>query len=219
MPTECVLFDFDGPICRLFAHYPAASAAQLLKTRLRRDGLLPSGLEDCWDPHRVLRNTALDAAIHTSALCRELDDLLSKEELAAAATAELTPGATELIRRLRAQGRRLAVVSNNAPEAVQHVLWRFDLLDSFAGTIVARPSCARLMKPHHDMVDRAVAGLKSAPERCVMIGDSAADLGAAQGAGVRFVGYARNDRKKRQLVDSGALMLVERMEDAGELLL
>jgi len=37
-----------------------------------------------------------------------------------------------------------------------------------------------------------------------MIGDTSTDLEAAEGAGVPFLGYARNDRKEKVLRDAGA---------------
>ncbi|MZE77976.1 hypothetical protein GTY57_13445, partial [Streptomyces sp. SID5475] len=34
--VKCVLFDFDGPVCDLFARHPAPDVADTMRARLRR---------------------------------------------------------------------------------------------------------------------------------------------------------------------------------------
>lgn len=217
--ADCVVFDFDGPLCRLFAKHPAAAVADRLARRLEHHDLLPGpGPRVYLDPHAIVRDAALDPTVHSSELCRDLDDLLTQEEVTAAASAELTEGAPELVEALLARGVRLAVVSNNNAEAVRQCLLRFDLLDPFEGRIVGRPGCGRLMKPHPGMVLRAVAELGAAAQRCVMIGDSAADVLAARGAGVRFLGYATDEPKAAALASVGA-EYIGTLADAGAALL
>jgi phosphoglycolate phosphatase len=225
MPTpapapEAVLFDFDGPLCGLFAKHSPAAAADPLVKRLRSHEPFPRpDLYEYTDPHALIREAALDPGVHTAGLCRGLDDLLTQEEITAAASAELTDGAAGLVAGLLARGVRLAVVSNNNAQAVRQCLLRFDLLDAFEERIVGRPRCGRLMKPHRGMVDQAVTLTGVPAGRCVLLGDSAADAGAARAAGVPFLGYARNERKAGLLEAAGAHDHVPTLADAAVRLL
>ena len=79
-----VLLDFDGPVCSVFAGYPAATIAQELVGIAEREGL--AGHPD-WsavdDPHEVLRRT------HAISLqvAQKIESALQRAEITAARTA------------------------------------------------------------------------------------------------------------------------------------
>jgi beta-phosphoglucomutase-like phosphatase (HAD superfamily) len=60
------------------------------------------------------------------------------------------------------------------------------------------------MKPDPDVLTRALGSLHLRPEDAVMIGDTGTDVEAAKRAGVRFLGYGRDERKIRGLKEAGA---------------
>jgi phosphoglycolate phosphatase len=194
--ASCLLWDFDGPLCRLFAHHPAREVVVTLCDELVGLGL-PAEAAKWWgshDPHRILR----------SGLAREvvavLEDRTAEEEEEAASTAEPTPGADGFVRMMIECGRLLAVTTNNAPRAVAAYLKAHDLDDCFGSRIFGRnASDPHRMKPDPDCLLRAVEALDVAPSECLMIGDSAMDAKAAAAAGVPFLGYARNEERSRRL--------------------
>ncbi|MFD9501122.1 HAD family hydrolase [Streptomyces sp. NPDC060035] len=212
--AACVLFDFDGPMCRLFAGHPAEGVAQRLSVRLAALGRDPAkvaaSVRDA-DPLGVLQAVRKHYP-HDRALMAELDEQLTEEEIVAAGRATPTPGAAELIRALEAAGTRLAVTTNNSPAAVTSYLARDGLGPCFDGHIHGRRPDPALLKPDPDCLHRALESTGVAAADALMIGDSAADWVAASKAGVAFLGYAESAEKGRKLRDAGAEVSVSTLE-------
>ncbi|MGW3246938.1 HAD family hydrolase [Streptomyces sp. NPDC001070] len=211
--VECVLLDFDGPICRLFAGYPASAVASRLKDRLRAESLLPPELAGTDDPHGLLWELANGPHHKAFEVSAEVGELLAKEEVEAATSAEITDDAADLMRALRSRGVRLGVVSNNHDEAIRNFLLVNELLEWVDGPIIGRPRDARLMKPNPYMLLEAVRQLDVKPEHCLFVGDSPLDVLASREAGIDFVGYARNELKKREMTKANARRFVFRMQE------
>ncbi|MGW7270545.1 HAD-IA family hydrolase [Streptomyces sp. NPDC054864] len=214
-PTDgrCVLFDFDGPICRLFPHGSSESVAQHLRDLVLEHGLgdrLTEEVRRTIDPHDVLR--AMDQDPLGRKLVAALEVLLTEGEVAAARTALPTPGAGELILALKERGRPIAVVTNNSPKAVAAYLDRVGLLDAFGPHVYGRTDQPSLLKPDPDSLSRALDALGFAADGALMIGDTATDLEAAEKAGVRFVGYARDERKAVPLRAAGAEVVIATLQ-------
>ncbi|MEU6769273.1 HAD family hydrolase [Streptomyces sp. NPDC046853] len=208
-----VLFDFDGPICRLFAGHTAEWIAgeqvRWLEERGLRD-LLSEEEREQPDPHAVLR------AVHRrdpgGALVSELEERLTQEELTAVASAWPTQYADPLIMTWHAMGARLAVTTNNSPLAVTGYLESRGLSNCFAPHIYGRTRDLHLLKPHPHCLRRALDEMGADPSDALMIGDAPTDFEAAEKAGVAFLGYGRNEHKARVLTDAGAACVVNSME-------
>lgn len=200
-----VLFDFDGPIADLFAGHPAAGVAARLRTDLAGRRLLPDRVADSTCPHAVVRT----AVRHHHYLEGELEARLAAEEIRAAATAEPTPGALEAIETLAASGVQLAVVTNNAASAIRAFLARH-AVTAFGPHVYGRTEL-RLMKPHSNVVLRAIVGLGVEPADCTMVGDTPTDAQAARRAGVAFIGYDARPGAGRQLRDAGVTRVIRHM--------
>ncbi|MCC3653135.1 HAD family hydrolase [Streptomyces sp. S07_1.15] len=261
--VKCVLFDFDGPVCDLFARHPAPAVADTMRARLRRlrpaarpapvtataagapgspgspgssgtaHGTRGSGLAGLpgvpdvpatRDPHALLHALALGAGAPggpggppgpaaRSGIVAELERLLAAEEIRAAASAEPTPYADELVQRLHATGHALAVTTNNTAGAAEAYLERRGLAELFRPHIHGRVTEPWLLKPDPDCLHRALRSTGHDAAMAVMIGDSTADLLAARAAGVRFLGYARDETRWRRLRDAGAGSVVTSLGD------
>ncbi|MGP3983424.1 HAD family hydrolase [Streptomyces sp. KR80] len=207
----CVLFDFDGPICRLFAGHPSAGIAQRLKDWLREQGHrhLEAAAHSA-DPHDVLR--AVGASGRGSELVEAVERRLTVEEEHATAGARPTPYADPLIRTLVAVDRRLAVTTNNAASAARRYLNSRDLAGCFGPHIYGRAADPALLKPHPDCLTRALTSLGVPPQESLMIGDARADAVAARRAGVPFLGYAHDERRAEDLYAVGAALVVDSLE-------
>ncbi|NJP69078.1 HAD family hydrolase [Streptomyces spiramenti] len=204
--TECVIFDFDGPLCSLFAVRTASSVAERLRT-LADEHQLPVPATD--DPHAVLRAAA--ASHPGSAASRLLEEELTREEVHAAATARPTTGAAALVHALSGRGRRLAVASNNSALAVSAYLGVSGLAGQFHDHVHGRAGEVALLKPHPDVVHRALCSTGAPPDRSLMIGDTPTDLAAAKAAGVAFLGFAPDRQRAEQLHAAGAEYVVTRL--------
>ncbi|MFJ6697042.1 HAD family hydrolase [Streptomyces sp. NPDC091272] len=210
--ATCVLFDFDGPVCGLFAGHRAHHIADRLIARLDGWGVqLPLTAADRQDPQAVLR--AVDAAHPDSGIVRELEQALTEEELRATRSAAPSPYVDDLIREWSARGVRLAITTNNSPRAASRYLGGRGLTPCFGHHIYGRTERLDLLKPHPDCLDRALRALGADPARSLMIGDTPSDLYAAQRAGVAFLGYAKDARRVTRLRDAGARAVVDSLAD------
>ncbi|MFI8088267.1 HAD family hydrolase [Streptomyces sp. NPDC086080] len=208
--ARVVLWDFDGPICRLFAGHSAERVADDLASWLEGRGLhrlLTDEERESLDPHVVLR--AVDRRHPGSDLVAELEERLTQEELRATASAMPTPYADPLIRTWTAVGARLAIATNNSPRVVREYLASRGLVPCFAPHIYGRTQELNHLKPDPHCINRALNAIGAAPATALMIGDTPSDLHAARAAGVPFLGYARNDHKNKLLRDAGALTVVD----------
>ncbi|WP_330458564.1 HAD-IA family hydrolase [Streptomyces sp. NBC_00820] len=211
--TRVVLWDFDGPICRLFAGHSAERVAARLVDWLEGrglHGLLTEEERETLDPQVVLR--AVDRRHQGSDLVAELEERLTQEELLAAASAMPTAWADPLIRTWRAVGARLAITTNNSPRVVRAYLDHRDLTGCFAPHIYGRTQDLHRLKPDPHCLNRALQAMGAAPEAALMIGDTPSDFAAARRAGVPFLGYARNEGKAKLLLAAGAAEVVGSLE-------
>ncbi|MET9670920.1 HAD family hydrolase [Streptomyces sp. NPDC006475] len=197
--AKCVLFDFDGPVCRLFSGHPAADVAAAMRALSRhRFGYdVPVLAASADDPHAVLGVAGRERP--GSELVLELERLLTEEELRATSTAEPTVGAGRLMELLSAGGVRLAITTNNSPRAASQYLEDHGLSVYFDGHVHGRTADPALLKPNPHCLRRALETTGFTAEKSLMIGDSPADREAAGALGVPFLGYVRNDEKLRRL--------------------
>lgn len=211
--AQVVLWDFDGPICRLFAGHSAERVAGGLAEWLESrglHGLLAESERESLDPHAVLR--AVDSRRPGSDLVAELEERLTEEELKAASSAMPTAWADPLIRTWTAVGSRLAITTNNSPRVVGKYLASRGLTGCFAPHVYGRTQDLHLLKPHPHCLKQALRAMGAAPPAALMIGDTPSDFKASQEAGVPFLGYARNERKQKLLQAAGATTVVGSLE-------
>lgn len=199
-----VLFDFDGPICRLFAsHPPEHIAAGMVRGFAERGlrGLLPKEVLQEADPQIVMR--AVAARHPGSDLIAEVEEQLTQEELKATDTAFPTQYADLVVQTWVNVDARLAITTNNSARAVTKYLESRNLTHCFAPHIYGRTQNLDLLKPDPHCINRALSAMGAAPSAALMIGDAPTDYEAAVRADVAFLGYARNERKKRLLREAG----------------
>lgn len=212
-PARVVLFAFDGPICQLFAGHSAQQVASGLVERLRGlgfHGLLTEADRESQDPHVVLRTVARH--LPQSDLIAELEERLTQEELRAAATAMPTPYADPLIRTWAAVGSRLAITTNNSPQAVRSYLMGRDLMPCFAPHVYGRTQDLNRLKPDPYCLQRALDAMAASPADTLVIGNSPVDHEAARRVGVPFLGYARNEHTAQLLREAGAGAVVSSLK-------
>ncbi|MGW0712849.1 HAD family hydrolase [Streptomyces sp. NPDC002643] len=201
-PVRYVLWDMDGPICRLFAGHPAHQVARKLVNLITDrglGGLLTERERVTTDPHAVL--LGLGGRHPSSDLIAELEEWLTQQELTAASKALPTPYADVLIRTWAGQAR-FAITTNNSPRAAASYIATRELTDCFP-YIYGRTRNLDRMKPDPYILRQALSSMGADPALTLMIGDTPTDFEAAERAGVLFLGYARSDGKRDQLIEAG----------------
>lgn len=123
---------------------------------------------------------------------------------------KLYPGISELLETLRAEGCRLAVVSNKIDSAVQALSARF-LEQRVDVAIGEREGVAR--KPAPDSVYAALDALQMPRESAAYVGDSEVDLQTARNAGVPCFSVDWGNRSAQELVRAGAVSISHTPEE------
>jgi HAD superfamily hydrolase (TIGR01509 family) len=206
-PTKVVLLDFDGPVCDLFAGYPARIIADELSAIVAEHGYPVSST----DPPTLHMKVA---QLNDPILRRTIADALRDAEIVAAATAKPTPGVEEIIRAAHATGRRIAIVTNNAAEAAEAYLELHGLVEH-VDLVVGRDvgMDPHLLKPNPHLVKLALNDLATDPDEAVFIGDSTTDVEAGRASKVPTIGYANKAGKRETLEGAGAAAVVEDLRD------
>ena len=196
--TEALLLDFDGPVCSVFAGFPAPVVADQLRDILTEGNnrSLPEEVRNSADPFDVL----FYAAKLGPDEARFLEAAFRAHEVEAVQSAESTPGAHDLIAAWKATSKPLAIVSNNSIAAVEtyldvhHMRGAIDLIS-------ARPNAdISLLKPNPYLVAHAALSLGIVPAACTFVGDSLTDVEAAKIAGVRSIAYANKPGKIERFI-------------------
>ncbi|WP_329328900.1 SAV_2336 N-terminal domain-related protein [Streptomyces luteogriseus] len=198
--AETVLVGFDGPMTRLFSAGTAREAVLGLLALVdeHRDArhTLPGAVRETFaHPLDVLRAFARDPL---GPLLRErLDEI----ELRAVPHAPATHNSAPLVRTLHASGRRVCVITDVCAQAVPRYLRPYGALP-LAG-VHGRAEDLALLTPHPDCMLRALDACDEPAATGLVIGSTVTELAAAQRAGLRFVGLARNTTTDRQLREAG----------------
>ncbi len=124
-------------------------------------------------------------------------------------------GILPLLDRLKADGCRLAVVSNKFDGAVQGLCRRYfgERLDAAAGETEARRK-----KPAPDTVWYVAELLGVRPEECVYVGDSDVDIETAAASRMPCISVSWGFRTRQQLTEAGAARIAATPEELYRLL-
>jgi phosphoglycolate phosphatase len=123
------------------------------------------------------------------------ESVLAAYRAAPAARTTLHGWVAETMIGLHGEGARIAVCSNKAEDLTLEILEALDAsrwIHATVGQVQGRPK-----KPDPEPLLMAIGKAGGDPARAIMIGDSAADVGAAKGAGIPVVlvphGYGSRD--------------------------
>ena len=182
-----VVFDLDGTLID-----SAGDIADALNTALRQSGLEPfsdaevrlmvgGGARVLVERVLNVRELSGDAALAQ----RLYANFMEVYQTASVARTTVYDNGRELLGELRRQGIKLAICTNKPAGITEDVLAKLDLRGSFE--VVVGGTDSRPKKPHPAMLLAALSALGVDPDHAVMIGDSAADVGAARAANVPVV--------------------------------
>jgi len=96
----------------------------------------------------------------------------------------LFPGAAELLRGLKAQGVKTAIVSTKRGDTIQIIMDRFGLGDTL--DLIIGSADVKRHKPDPEGLLSAMFRLGAGPEDTLFCGDTVLDAGAAKNAGTHF---------------------------------
>ncbi|TFH04327.1 MAG: HAD family hydrolase [Candidatus Thorarchaeota archaeon] len=163
-------------------------------TAKAREYFLSNGFsQDTWDK--------MDQAV---------DDILSKHEGYAAATAEQLPGTLKIVKIIRDHGFLTAILTNNGRSSVNQIMTQIPLNEHFQ-IIQTRHESPR-PKPHPDGLLKIIHDLGVEVEEAVYVGDALIDGTAAKRAGIEFWGVASGETSADALIEAGATLVFESLD-------
>ena len=109
------------------------------------------------------------------------------------------PGVLDVVRRLKAEGRTVAIVTNKRFAGATAMARHFGWDGAFDGVFAGDMTEPKVRKP--ELLARVLRGYGAAPAACALVGDTASDFEAAAANGVRSIGvtwgYGRPDELAR----------------------
>ena len=212
MTYKLWMFDFDNTIARLEPEVDWAGGRLVLEPYLRSVGApdelfarIPRGNLPLYDAYRTLM-AAQSGRQQVIETLRRASDIIENIELAGVDRAQPLEGAIEILAALKESGAAVAIVTSNSSKTVKR--W-FDMnAGASVDAIVGRDTFLGL-KPAPDMLIRALELFSVDRSDAAFVGDSDADIRAAQSCGVRFYGIATTDPACDRLLAAGATEIFE----------
>ncbi|HIE53402.1 MAG TPA: HAD family hydrolase [Armatimonadetes bacterium] len=212
--VRAVLFDFDGTL--------VDTRIDFARMRQEVRALLPQfGVQLDPRPRYILE--LIEAA---EALLRQQDrqwarafrqaaeEIVLTLELEGAQRAQVIPGIPDLLRRLRAAGIQIAVLTRNCRVAVELALTRCPLLYD---VLLTRDDVS-LIKPHPAHAQHALTSLGVPQAQSVLVGDHVGDMECAQKLGLRGVGVLTGSSSHEELMAAGAEVVLPSAAELASLL-
>jgi phosphoglycolate phosphatase-like HAD superfamily hydrolase len=207
---EVWLFDFDGTLAWLQPVVDWPAVRTRVRALLENAGapravteIVPPRSLGMYDAYRTHLENSPPAVRRSGApVLERASKLIEKYELADVDRAAPLEGALELLRATSVPPRRAGIVTSNSSATVERWLRRRRVRGAIE-VIVGRDTGLAL-KPAPASVLRALELLGAAARDAVLVGDSEADLRAAQAARVRFIGVAAEAATRDRLVAAGA---------------
>lgn len=206
-PVRHVLLDFDGPVCSVFAGFPAAGVARRLAELLTGPDGPPPGHE-LTDPLAMLRHIA----DMRPDLVPAADAALMRLEVEAVAQARPTEGAVAFLEACAATDRQVWLVSNNATAVLDRYVDTHQLKSLVAGCFGRVPGRPQSMKPSPELLLATLRAAHAKPADAIFIGDAVRDIEAAHAAGMSAIGYANKPGKAEALAAAEAVSVVATMK-------
>ncbi|THF61673.1 phosphoglycolate phosphatase [Pseudothauera rhizosphaerae] len=206
-PADGVLFDLDGTLLDTIADLAEGANRMLAELgRPRRSLAEIHSFVGKGFPNLVRRCLTEDASATEAEIEAALPVFRRHYGAVNGSHTRIYPGVLDTLEILRAQGRRLAVVTNKAEAFTFPLLERMGLVAYF-GAVVAGDTLP-VKKPDPAMLFHGCELLGVAANRSVMIGDSANDALAARAAGmpVLLVSYGYSEGMPVDSIDCDGLL-------------
>ncbi|MCI8497290.1 MAG: HAD family hydrolase [Clostridiales bacterium] len=201
------LFDLDGTLINSLG-----DLADSVNLVLKKRGL-PTHPEEAYcyfvgDGMRNLIIRALPEDLRTPDMIEEvLQDYASYYSRHTAVRTRPYPGIVETLRELKELGCKTAVVTNK-PDPQANIVIK-ELFEEGMFDIVAGNREGFKTKPDPSLALDVMRRLLVQPEDCVFVGDSGVDMQTAKNCGALPVGVLWGFRTEQELLDNGALHLID----------
>ncbi len=202
--NDAVLLDIDGTLVDSTYHHAVAWHRAFDRIDLVRPPL--------WRIHRTIGmgGDKLVAEVAgedvEQAHGDDLRDAWREEYLDLRAEVGPLTGASDVVRRLREQGYRVALASSGDPQFAREAVELLGIGDEVE--IVLTSQDVDDSKPAPDLVGETLRRLEGV-ERAVFVGDTVYDVEAAERSGIRCITLCTGGYGRAELQDAGAVLVVD----------
>ncbi|MEN6357250.1 MAG: HAD-IA family hydrolase [Armatimonadota bacterium] len=185
--VDAALFDLDGTLVETNIDFP------LMKRKMielaSECGVDTSGLM-LLDILGVVDSACAVLDNQCEAFRARAMDILEEIELDHAERAKEIPFAREMVGSLKEHGIKVGIVTRNCRKASEGSL---GIVGIEPDILICREDTTH-HKPHPDPVNTALDALKARADASVMVGDHTMDVACGKAAGVKTIGFLREDR-------------------------
>ena len=214
MSVDAVVFDLDGTLTSFSLRI--LDAKREFVKRIRGMGMDLGVLDEHKPAEIIITYLERFHGIPREYSRRILDECIEPYELEAAERARLRDDGRMVLERLRGAGYRLGLASNNSRRCVEMILARLGIR-GFFDAIISRDDVVR-MKPHEEIIVKAIKHLNTLPWRTVYVGDSAVDVIAGRRARAYVIGITGGADPRERLIKNGADFIIDELDELLEVL-
>lgn len=212
--AAAVIFDLDGTLVTF--NLDIRDWRRALLDLMKKRGFDTGGLDLATPTQQILdfagTQATSDGSGRFESLRSEAYSVLDSMEVEGVASSSVFPGAVDTLRRLKAKGVRLCILTNSGRRAATLSLKKEGLARYFE--FVLTRDDTGTMKPRPEGISKAVRKLGVRPDQVCYVGDSPYDITAAKGAGTKVVSVATGNFTAERLRSEGADFVIA---DLGEL--
>lgn len=209
MGINAIVFDLDGTLTSFSLRI--LDAKREFVKRIRGMGIDLGALDEHKPAEIIITYLERFHGIPREYSRRILDECIEPYELEAAEKARLRDGGAQVLEKLRSAGYKLGLASNNSRKCIEMILVKLGI-HGFFDVIVSRDDAVR-MKPHEEVVIKAIKRLNVLPRETVYVGDSAVDMIAGKRAGAHVVGITGGADSRERLLENGADFIIDKLDD------
>jgi phosphoglycolate phosphatase len=209
---EALVFDLDGTLADSFAGI--AASVNHARAALGRPPLAVAEVKGMVG-HGLDRLIA--QAFAPAEVARAKEIFLPHYEATAAASTPAMPGAEAALTALAGRGLKLGVATNKPSRAARQILAAMGL-DRHLQAVLGADE-VRELKPHPEMLTRALDLLGVAASRALYVGDLAVDVETGRQAGVEVAVVAAEPERRQELLRAGAALAVGGLEELARVVL
>lgn len=190
--VEAVLFDLDGTLVDTNIDFPLMRSQMLALARehgVNETDLAGMDILGIID-HAVEALVASGIEESARNLRKRAMAILEEIELRHAAATQRVPHANDLLAKLKSKNVPVGIVTRNCRRASRMSL---DIVGIQPDALVCREDSKR-HKPHPEPVLLALKQLGAQSERAVMVGDHLMDIQSGKAAGIKTIGFLRENR-------------------------